>query len=70
MSEKKESVGAIWIKTAKSGKEYFSISIGEARYVGFLNEYKKAENQPDYKIYESSYEAQPKPVPSDDNIPF
>lgn len=54
MSDKKQSVGGAWIKTAKSGLEFISVSIGDKRYVMYKNGYKKG-NQPDYKIYEDDW---------------
>lgn len=51
-----KKIGALWVKTTKSGQEFFSISIGEkgkeTRYVAFQNE-KTKETQPDFNIYES-----------------
>ena len=72
-----QSVGGIWVKRAKNGKEYFSISIGDQRYVAFPND-KKEGKQPDYRILESDYTKQdypkpqepPQPSPLDSDIPF
>ena len=68
-----QSVGGIWVKRAKNGKEYFSISIGDQRYVAFPNN-KKEGKQPDYRILESEPypkpQEPPQPSPLDSDIPF
>ena len=52
MSEKKQSVGGAWQKTAKSGKVFFSITIGDKKYSMFRNEYKEpGSKQPDYRLF-------------------
>lgn len=51
---KNNKVGAIWRGTAKNGAEYLTITIGDKKYVAFLNGYKNSPNQPDYNIMEST----------------
>jgi len=55
--EKQKSLGALWTKTSASGKVYYSGNLeldGKKMYiVGFKNENKTNENQPDISIYES-----------------
>lgn len=59
MSEEKEKrdIGAIWFKESRKGVKYLSGVIeidGEKRkFVAFKNS-KKADNQPDYRIYQST----------------
>lgn len=47
-------VGAIWRGTTKTGNEFLSITIGDKKYVAFVNTYKNAPNQPDFNIMEST----------------
>jgi uncharacterized protein (DUF736 family) len=47
----KQSVGAIWRKQTKNGQDFLSITIGEQKYVAYLNDYKKEAKQPDFKIF-------------------
>lgn len=47
-------VGAIWRRATKNGAEFLSITIGDKKYVAFLNTYKNAPNQPDFNIMEST----------------
>lgn len=54
----KESVGAIWKRTGKNGKEYLSIVFTRANgekseFIAFLNDKGDNEKRPDYKIYHS-----------------
>ncbi len=51
MPEKRESVGALWIKMSAAGNEYFSLQVEGKCYVAFLNDYKTTKEQPDYRIY-------------------
>lgn len=58
MDEKKEDVGAIWVKTAKSGVQYLSISFKHAdgrksEFVAFHNDKGDNDKRPDYRIYRS-----------------
>lgn len=62
MQQKKQSVGGIWKRATKNGKEVLSITIGEQRYTAWLNDFKK-DKQPDYKIYVDDY----KPTVNIDN---
>ena len=71
-----ESVGTAYLNTAKSGKEYLSITINGEKYVGFLN-YSKKDNKPYYKILKSKPrddypkpQEPPQPSPLDSDIPF
>ena len=68
MAEKEKSIGALWAKEGKAG-EYMTGQIdledgSKLRIVVFKNTFKKAENQPDYKIYKS------RPRDDDKDIPF
>lgn len=60
------SVGAVWVKTAKNGKEYLGITIkinGHNRqYVAFEN-HKSKPSHPDYRIFESLKKEAQKPEP-------
>lgn len=54
----KKDIGAIWVKTGKSGNKFLSANItieGKKYYiVGFKNDYKtEGSSQPDYRLYES-----------------
>lgn len=44
------SLGALWIKEAKSGKKYLSGKFNDINISVFKNEKKEKENQPDYTI--------------------
>lgn len=50
--QKRESIGAIWVKRSGSGAEYFSISLNGENYVAFANKYKKEDRHPDYRIFQ------------------
>ena len=78
MADSNQSVGAIWAKTSKSGRPFFSISLTidgvKKSYVAFENTYKtEGDNRPDYQILESNplpaRQAETEDVDSDD-IPF
>ena len=57
--DKEKSIGGIWVKQGKNG-EFFSVSIGKVKYVGFKNDYATAENrQPTYKIYKAREQGTP-----------
>lgn len=78
-----DNMGALWKKSGPKG-EYFSgmVEVGDEKIniVVFPNSYKKAENQPDYRIMKSrpKGEQAPKPAPRqeeftdfpDSQIPF
>ena len=51
----KDRVGAIWFNTSQGGKEYFSITINDKKYIAFKNDYKQkdGDSAPDYKVYTS-----------------
>jgi uncharacterized protein (DUF736 family) len=80
--EKKQSVGAAWIKTGKSGKQFISLSIGDKKYTLFANDYKKEPKHPDYKVFEDTWVAKNQgqfetmnpvanvPSPDDTDLPF
>lgn len=83
MENDRKSIGAFWLKTAKSGTKYMSGSIeieGEKHdIVVFKNDYKTEERHPDYKIYLNEKRRQDAPpiLPantcddvSDGEIPF
>jgi len=77
-----KSIGALWLKESKAGNKFMSGKIDingvSVRLVVFKNNYKDAENKPDYLIYESK----PQDVPEgqataqkvkevfEDDIPF
>ena len=71
MSDKK-SIGGIWKKTTKNGKELLSISIRGERFVAWVNTYKKEDKHPDYQVFEDTYEPGKKPeLPEQSNdLPF
>jgi uncharacterized protein (DUF736 family) len=51
MNEK--CVGGLWIRTSKSGIEYFSIQIDGKNYVAFVNQYRSKPDHPHYRIFVS-----------------
>lgn len=53
MSEVKKKYGA-WKKTTPKG-EVINFTIEDKKYSMWVNSYKKADNQPDYQIYEDNY---------------
>lgn len=61
MAEKKQSAGAAWVKTTPKG-EVINIVIGDKRYSMWKNSYKKKSTEPDYRLYEDTYEKKPQPV--------
>lgn len=73
-NNKKQEAGALWQKTSKTGKKFFSgYIIGEngekIKIVGFENIYKKAgENSPDLRLYLSEEIASSKEVSSEKQI--
>lgn len=67
MSNKPESVGAVWIRKSKKGEAYFSIKLNDEFFVAFKNKYKQALNQPDFRIFKQE---DPKPQIPDEDIPF
>jgi len=67
MSEEKKKYGA-WKKTTPKG-EVINFSIEGKKYNMWVNTYKKADNQPDFQIYEDNYvkpETQSKSIVNDD----
>lgn len=49
---KNDSAGAIWCSQSKNGNQYLSISIdGVGNFIAFKNQYKRADNQPDFRIF-------------------
>lgn len=57
---KEKSVGAIWRKIAKSGLQYYSLSLNGVSYIAFQNKMKKTDKQPDWNIFEKKpYDAPP-----------
>lgn len=78
MSDKKQSVGAIWKKQTSKG-EILSITIDGKRYVAWPNNRKTESKHPDYNILLDDYKPQakqeqthvPKSVVKDDtDLPF
>lgn len=51
--QKKEDVGAIWVRQAANGLDYFSIIINGEQYIAFQNKYKKEAKHPDFQIYKA-----------------
>ncbi len=52
MTEKRESIGALWIQKSKDGKTYLSGNIQGQKVVVFKNDMKKdGEKYPDYRVY-------------------
>lgn len=55
MSEQKESnlteIFALWKNTSKSGETYLTGKLGNARLLVLKNNYKEADNQPDYRVF-------------------
>lgn len=80
--EQKQSAGAIWkksINTKKGPMEVLSITIGEQRYTGWPNSYKKNPKEPDYRLEVDNWKPEPKTQPSapvqkkedySDSLPF
>lgn len=48
-----KKITGIWLKTAKSGKRFFYVNIGDKVYIAFENGYKIAgSSAPDFVLYE------------------
>jgi len=63
MDEQKKSVGAFWKKTSANGNEYYSGNIeinGEKIYLVGFNNTKKADNQPDIRVFISEKKVEEK----------
>lgn len=45
------SLMGLWENTDKNGNKYLSGNIGNAKVMIFKNTYKKAEREPDYRLY-------------------
>lgn len=62
MADKEKDIGALWEKQGSSGT-YLSGSIEidgkQIRIVAFKNGYKKAENQPDWRIFPQKFTGSP-----------
>lgn len=73
MSEKQQSIGALWISESKNGAKYMSGSIEidgvKHKIVVFKNTFKEEDKHPDYRIFPSTPRSDPAPEASDD-IPF
>jgi uncharacterized protein (DUF736 family) len=52
--EKRNSVGAAWIKKGKNGN-FLSLTIEGKKYTLFKNNYKTEEKHPDYRVFEDTY---------------
>ena len=65
--EGEKSIGAIWVKTAKSGKPYMTGNIEvngvKIDIVVFSNDKGGNENRPDYRIFKSEKREQGSPAP-------
>lgn len=61
MSDKKQSIGALWEKKTKNGDTLFSGSIEidgkKTKIAVFKNGYKKEDKHPDWKIFIDDYQA-------------
>jgi len=60
-------IGALWKKTDKKGKEYYSGNVdlgalGEIRVMVFENEPKQEENHPDWTIHLATDEKEARPA--------
>jgi uncharacterized protein (DUF736 family) len=57
MNNKREKVGAVWVKKTKNNEQYLSINIKiedrEFNFIAFKNNKKKKEKQPFFYIYPS-----------------
>jgi len=52
--DKLETAGCMWLNLKADGKvSHININLGEKKYVGFPNDFKKADTEPDYNIYVS-----------------
>jgi hypothetical protein len=76
MSEKKQSVGAAWTKQTSKG-DVINVVIGDKRYNMWKNSYKKKSTEPDYKLYEDTYQPKtaqesfvPKNLTEEEGLPF
>jgi len=67
MSEEIKKKYGAWKKTTPKG-EVINFTIEGQKYNMWVNTYKKADNQPDYQIYEDNYkkEGDNKPIVNDD----
>ena len=63
-TEKRESIGALWLQKSKDGKSYLSGNIQGQKVVVFKNEHKNEDKHPDYRVYPHV------PRQADDNPPF
>ncbi len=72
-TEKAKHVGAIWVRTSKSGDKYLSLQVEingqKYNYVGFKNDYKTEDKHPSYKLFEANQQpgqekASPAPAPA------
>jgi len=68
------SIGALWINEGKGGKFMagkITIDDVTTSIIVFKNDYKKADNHPDYRIFTSTKQVEKIPdIPSDDLEPF
>lgn len=52
-SKTNQSIGSIYINKSKTtGEEYFNITIGDKKYIAYINKFKKSDNHPDFRIFE------------------
>jgi|GEM_PF-2500823 uncharacterized protein (DUF736 family) len=55
MADQKENnlveIFALWKNTSKSGETYLTGKMGNGRVLVLKNNYKEADNQPDYRVY-------------------
>ena len=62
--KKNASVGALWVRQSRNGGQFFSISIdGVGNFLAFPNNYKNADNQPDFRLIPSEQQNKPQQTP-------
>ena len=54
MADRPESIGAVWKRKTKNGKEYLFVKLFDKSYMAWQNDYKKEDKHPDYRIYEEN----------------
>lgn len=73
MSDKKQSIGALWLRDSQNGTKYMSgvIEIDGVKHsvVVFKNNYKQEDKHPDYRVYLSDKQGQSKHA-NDSDVPF
>ena len=68
------SIGALWENEGKDGRKFYAgkITLGgvETAIVVFKNDYKKADNHPDYRIFIPNKHVTPAPQNNEECSPF